>query len=256
MDLICMLWRAEPRGVLSYRMTQWQSLLRCAESELVTVLDEFTTFTICDIETISNGYVTISSRRMLKDEKERKYVRLRVARHRRNVVGNATVRDCNRENQNQKSESEVRSQKSEEELREKKKKKKEERKIAGAVLPVLAPAPKSGLVWESYRRTYAERYGVDPVRNQQTNSMLCKLVDKLGAEEAAHVAAFYLTHNNPYYVGKRHPVNLLLVDAEGLRTQWATNTKATTSEARNAEMKDSVIEQAKRVEAILQGRRV
>lgn len=115
--------------------------------------------------------------------------------------------------------------------------------------------PKSADVFEAYREAYESRYGVDPVRNQQTNSMLCRLVDKLGAGEAAHVARFYLTHNNPFYVAKRHPVNLLLADAEGLRTQWATGTKATTSEAKQAELKDSVVEQAKRVEALLQGRR-
>lgn len=115
--------------------------------------------------------------------------------------------------------------------------------------------PKSAAVFELYREAYRSRYGVDPVRNQQTNSMLCKLVDKLGAEEAPQVAAFYLTHNDPFYVRNRHPVEMLLKNATGLRTQWATNTKATTSEAKNAEMKDSVVEQAKRVEAILQGRR-
>ena len=118
-----------------------------------------------------------------------------------------------------------------------------------------SPAPSGVFVWNAYSLAYEERYGVLPVRNQQTNSMCCTLVKKLGGKDAPLVAAFYLTHNDPFYVKKRHPVNLLLADAEGLRTQWATGTKATTSEAKQAELKDSVVEQAKRVEALLQGRR-
>ncbi len=97
MDLICMLWRSETRGVLSYRKAQWQSLLRCTEIELDSALDEFTTFTICDIETLSNGFVTLSCRRMKKDEKCRKAIRLRVSRHRRNKACNEPVPDCNQE---------------------------------------------------------------------------------------------------------------------------------------------------------------
>ena len=132
----------------------------------------------------------------------------------------------------------------------------EESRVEHSCAKVHKPSspPKSAAVFESYRSAYRSRYGVDPVRNQQTNSMLCKLVDKLGAVEAVYVAEFYLSHNDPFYVRNRHPVNMLLQHAEGLRTQWATGTKATTSEARNAEMKDDINEQVKRVEALLQGR--
>ena len=105
---------------------------------------------------------------------------------------------------------------------------------------------KSTATWESYRATYVTRYGVDPVRNQQVNSMLCKLVDKLGAEAPA-VAGFYVTHNNEWYVGHRHPVSCLVKDAEGLRTQWATGVVATKREAASASAKDEVSEQFKRL---------
>lgn len=111
--------------------------------------------------------------------------------------------------------------------------------------------PKTAEVWADYRSSYHDRYHVDPVRNMQVNAMLSKLVDKLGKEEAPLVAAFYLKHNNPFYVQKRHPVNLLLQDAEGLRTQWATGIKATTNEARNMETQDNMREQNKRVMKLL-----
>lgn len=109
--------------------------------------------------------------------------------------------------------------------------------------------------WNAYSVAFESRWHVKPIRDKQTSGMLCKLVEKLGEEIAPQVAAFYLTHNKPFYVENRHPVSILLRDCHGLHTQWATGNKATTSEARQAELKDSVVEQAKRVEAILQGRR-
>ena len=117
-----------------------------------------------------------------------------------------------------------------------------------------SPLPKSAVIWESYRKSYQGRYGVDPVRNQTVNSLLCRVVDKLGVE-APDVASFYLTHNGNFYTQKMHPVNLLLTDAEKLRTEWATNTKITSSAVKNAEFKDNVVEQVKRIEALRQGER-
>jgi hypothetical protein len=93
---------------------------------------------------------------------------------------------------------------------------------------------------------------VEPVRNSKTNAHLCQLVDRLGAEEAPQVAAFFLTHNKPLYVAARHPTNLLVQDAEGLRTQWATGVKATTTEAKNLELRDNVVGQYERVMASLE----
>lgn len=119
----------------------------------------------------------------------------------------------------------------------------------------VAPLPRVGkgvMTWEQYRAAYRGRYGADPVRNQTINSQIARLVDRLGAEDAPEVAAFYLSHNDPFYVRKRHPVGLLLQDAESLRTQWATGIKATTGEAKNAEVQDNVVGQAERIIANMQ----
>lgn len=89
--------------------------------------------------------------------------------------------------------------------------------------------------WNRYSAAYETRYSVPPVRNRQVNGMLAKLVDKLGAEEAPQVAAFYVGHDKGLYVSSRHCVDLLLRDAEGLRTEWATGRKGTEHEARQAD---------------------
>ncbi len=108
--------------------------------------------------------------------------------------------------------------------------------------------------WTSYAQAYEARYHVQPVRNRTVNSHLKALVNRLGTDEAPQVAAFYLTHNKPFYVTARHPTNLLLKDAEGLRTEWATGIKATTGEAKQAEVQDDARAQINRVRAKLEGR--
>lgn len=98
-----------------------------------------------------------------------------------------------------------------------------------AAAPVVVSPGKSSAVWEGYRAAYKEKYGVDPVRNKTVNGQLCRLVDKLGAEEAPLVAAFYLTCTKAVYVSNKHPCMLLLRDAEGLRTEWAMGPTAPAS---------------------------
>lgn len=96
----------------------------------------------------------------------------------------------------------------------------------GHVEDLPRPVPKSAATYEAYAGAYRTRYGAEPVRNQTVNAQLCKLVDKLGVEEAPLVAAFYVTHRSSWYAEKMHPVNLLLQDAEKLRTEWATGRQA------------------------------
>lgn len=118
-----------------------------------------------------------------------------------------------------------------------------------------APVVNGSATWDAYQAAYLTLYKVQPVRNQQVNSQLKQLVKRLGTEDAPRVATFYLTHNNPLYVSARHPTNLLLRDAEGLRTQWATGIKATSSEAKHAEAQDDARAQVNRVRATMEARK-
>lgn len=92
------------------------------------------------------------------------------------------------------------------------------------------PAP-TVAIWGSYADAYELRYNAEPVRNARINGQLGQLLARLGAQEAPHVAAFYVGHNSQRYVRDMHPVGLLLQDAEKLRTEWATNRQMTTTKA-------------------------
>lgn len=116
-----------------------------------------------------------------------------------------------------------------------------------------SPTPPTAETWEAYSTAYRMRYGTEPVRNARVNGQLANLVARLGASEAPQVAVYYLTHNRASYVRSNHAVGLLLADAEGLRTEWATSRKVSDTEARQADRTMAtgnafapLIEQAKR----------
>jgi len=96
------------------------------------------------------------------------------------------------------------------------------------------PAP-STATWNAYSDAYYLRYQSEPVRNAKVNGQLAQLVARLGAQEAPHVAGFFVGHNAQRYVRDMHPVGLLLQDAEKLRTEWATNRQMTSTKAQQAD---------------------
>lgn len=92
--------------------------------------------------------------------------------------------------------------------------------------------PITSETWNAYSIAYKNRYGVDPVRNATVSSQLSQFVKRIGIDESPHVAAYFVHHNNQFYVAKMHTVGLLLADAEKLRTEWVTNRTITSTQAR------------------------
>jgi hypothetical protein len=89
-------------------------------------------------------------------------------------------------------------------------------------------------VWNAYAEAFRKRHGAAPPRNGRTNKILCDLVDRIGADAPA-VAAHYVASNFRRYVEEMHPVGLLLLHAEKLRTEWATGRRVTAHEAREVD---------------------
>lgn len=105
-----------------------------------------------------------------------------------------------------------------------------------AVAPVKPDAPKkkepeSAETWRAYSNAYFDKYGTEPVRNATTNSLMAGFVKRIGVDESPHVARFYLSHNNAYYIRQMHDLKAMVADAEKLRTEWATNTQMTSTRA-------------------------
>lgn len=95
--------------------------------------------------------------------------------------------------------------------------------------------PKTAPAWKGYSEAYHARYGVEPLRNAKVNGQLSKLCQRIPGDELEAVAGFFVRHNRALYVSAKHPVDLLLRDCEGLRTEWATGRTVTDTEARQAD---------------------
>lgn len=95
--------------------------------------------------------------------------------------------------------------------------------------------PLTAATWDAYRAAYRVRYGVDPSRSAVLNAQLATLVKKIGSDDAPAVATFYVSHNRSDYVRATHDTALLVRDAAGLRTQWATQRQVTNTQANNAD---------------------
>lgn len=119
--------------------------------------------------------------------------------------------------------------------------------------PELSDACKR--TWESYAMAYANRYGIEPVKNAKTAGQVVQFVKRIGMEDAPHVAAHYLTSSARWYVTIGHSTDAMLKDAEKLRMEWATNRRITSESARQADATQSNFSAAEQAKAILAGRR-
>ncbi len=101
---------------------------------------------------------------------------------------------------------------------------------------VASKKPAKGTpTWNAYASAYKERYGTDPVRNTKANSLCVQLVDRLGADTAPPVAAYYLTSNNAYHAGRGHALDALVKDCEKVCTEWKTGNRVTSHQAREGD---------------------
>lgn len=82
--ICCKLWWGNPRGELTRTLVQWSRILRENKEKTLKVLTYLKAEKIADINdnlTQPNGNITVISRRMVRDEKERKNNKLRQRRH-------------------------------------------------------------------------------------------------------------------------------------------------------------------------------
>lgn len=117
------------------------------------------------------------------------------------------------------------------------------------------PKAKTFKPWANYACAYRARYGTWPVWNQKAGAALSQLVDRVGAERAPGVAAYYLKLNNQFYTARMHPVGLLLQDCESIATQLATGQQVTQAKARQVDSTQTNLSNAEEAKRWLAERR-
>lgn len=92
-DILCMLHGAQNRGTMTLPDVGWARVMGATVDQAAAVIDELAAMHVAEVIRGSNGEVTISSRRMLRDAITREQTRLRVMRHRSNATCNADGND-------------------------------------------------------------------------------------------------------------------------------------------------------------------
>lgn len=85
--------------------------------------------------------------------------------------------------------------------------------------------------WAAYNTAYFNRYGTEMIETGKTRGQMMNFIKRVGREDAPHIAAFYVSLNNRYYVQHQHTLGPLVSDAESLRTQWITGRTMTATRA-------------------------
>ncbi|WP_437421110.1 helix-turn-helix domain-containing protein [Stutzerimonas chloritidismutans] len=112
------------------------------------------------------------------------------------------------------------------------------------------PSSKTFKAWANYAFAYRKRYSVWPKWNAKAAGQISQLVDRLGADEAHHVAAFYVTVNDARLVNDCHSLNNLLAKCEAFHTQWATGRQMNATTARQIEATQANINAAQELVAL------
>lgn len=92
-DVICMLHGAQNRGTMTLPPVGWARVMGSSVDQSEAVIAELAAMQIAEVKRECNGDVTISSRRMLREDITREQTRLRVQRHRCNAAGNGASND-------------------------------------------------------------------------------------------------------------------------------------------------------------------
>lgn len=107
-------------------------------------------------------------------------------------------------------------------------------------IPADMPGPKDQAcktfrAWANYAFAYRKRYGAWPVWNAKAGGQIGQLIDRLGADAAPQVAAFYVGINDARLINDCHTLGALLAKAEAIHTQWATGRQMNGRTARQLE---------------------
>ena len=234
MQILCVLWRAPKPGRLTLTVEEWARELGCPASDITLYITDLEHHQVGKIlrEVIENvEHITIISKRIVREKSKQSLALKRKQKQRHTQMS----RDCHATvtPQSQQSHAEESESESESEIRIIKDKEKKERRVKKDCDPptVVAETP-AQQVWNRYETAYLARYKTEPMRNAMVNGQIASLIKRIGVEAAPEVAAFYVRHNDQFYIRKGHPIGLLLQNCEGLHTQWKTGKTVTHAQAR------------------------
>jgi len=99
---------------------------------------------------------------------------------------------------------------------------KQQQHPAPTKVDAIAIKTPGALVFEAYSNAYRKRHGIEPTRGHRGNSICKDLASRVSAEEAAGIAAYYVTSGARLYEAAKHPLTLLARDFDKFRAKYLT----------------------------------
>jgi len=96
-DILCFMWWSKKKGTISGTKENLARMVGASKDEFTLFIEEVSTHSFADINVCSNGKITLTSRRMSRDEKAREQTRLRQKRLRDKSDSNALEADLSQE---------------------------------------------------------------------------------------------------------------------------------------------------------------
>lgn len=124
-----------------------------------------------------------------------------------------------------------------------------------AELRYPGPGTKSHRTWINYAICYQLKHGAWPLWNATVAGMITRFIERVGAEVAPKVAAFYVGLNDAYVLKQGHDVKTLLAGAEKYHTQYMTGRTMTSTRAQQIDQSQSNHDAASEAMALLAQRR-
>ncbi|EGY53123.1 hypothetical protein [Neisseria shayeganii] len=129
-------------------------------------------------------------------------------------------------------------------------------KPKSAKRPKGEPDPDNVRTWQAYARAYRDRYGVLPATNAKTRGQTAQFVGLVGREVAPELAAFFVWHNEGWFVRSRHDFGCLLKAYQQVLTDMQRGEQMTATKARQTERTQANFESHKGALEILKAKGV
>ena len=114
--------------------------------------------------------------------------------------------------------------------------------------------PDNVACWQAYEKAYQNRYGCLPVPNAKTRGQVATLVRYVGKDFAVALAEYFLSHNDSWFVKRRHEFGCLLYSYQQVLTDMQRGEQMTQARARQADQTQSNFESANGALAILKAK--
>ena len=108
--------------------------------------------------------------------------------------------------------------------------------------------------WEAYVEAYKNRYGCEPLPNAKTWGQVAIFVRYVGKDIALALAKYFLSHNDSWFVKRRHDFGCLLNSYQQVLTDMQRGEQMTQTKARQTEQTQNNFESANGAMAILKAK--